>query len=189
MRILTLLICFAPALAMAAGGEGHGDSHTTTAQWFTLGFTFVNAILFFTLIRHYARAPLKDYLVGRRKETVEAMAEAARAKEEAERLKREYEEKFARLDETRRSLVEEIETIARADAERARAAAEEAGERLRADAERTAKSDLERARRELQAEAARLATEIASRDIQARMSDDERNRLLGEFLRQVEQKQ
>ncbi|NIR61808.1 MAG: ATP synthase F0 subunit B, partial [Gammaproteobacteria bacterium] len=42
----------------------------------------------------------------------------ARAKEDADRVKREYEEKLARLGDTKRELAEEIQRIAEADRER-----------------------------------------------------------------------
>jgi F-type H+-transporting ATPase subunit b len=190
MVVVALLCSLLPAVALAAGTAHDGSEHaTSTAQWLTLGFTFVNFLLFFFLIRRFARAPLRDYLTGRRKDAVAAMAEAAKAKDEADRLKCEYEEKAARLEETRRHLVDEIRAIAEADRERALAAAEEAAERLRRDAERTAQSDLERARRELRAEAARLATELASTEIRERLSSEQLNRLIGEFLARVEHKQ
>lgn len=151
-----------------------------------MAFMFVNFGLFVALMVHFVRAPLRDYLASRRKELVEAMAEAARAKDAADRVKREYEEKIATLGESKRELAAEIQRIAEADRERMLAEAREAAERIKTDAELTARSDLEHARRELREEAARLATELASTEVRRRMDDGQRHRLVGEFLRQVD---
>jgi F-type H+-transporting ATPase subunit b len=113
------------------------------------------------------------------------MEEAARLKADAERLKREYEQKAAALDKMRDELVGEIRAIAQADRETSLAAAKQASERMRLDAERTAQSDLERARQDLRAEAARLAQELARDEVKRRLTDQDRKRLLNEFLESV----
>ena len=183
-----VLAVLVPAVAFAAGGgEAHHDpAHTTPAQWWTMAFMAINLGLFVALMVRFTRVPLRDYLIERRKELVEAMAEAARAKEEADRTRREYEEKLAGIADVKRELAEEIGRIAEADRERMLAEARDAADRMKQDSERTARSDFERARRELRAEAARLATELASAQIGRRLDEGERHRLLGEFLKQVE---
>jgi F0F1-type ATP synthase membrane subunit b/b' len=57
---------------------------------------------------------------------------------------------------------------------------------MREDAERTARSDLERARQELRAEAAKLAEELARDEVRRRLTDQDRKRLLDEFLARVD---
>jgi len=183
--LVTLLYALLPALAFASGDAAHGEG-TTSAQWVTLVLTFINFGIFVFLMRHFARVPLRDYLVGRRKEVVEALAEAARAKEEAERLKSEYEQKAAQLGAMREALLKEIAAMAAADRDKTLEAAAVAADRLRRDAELTARSDLERARRELRAEAARLAAELASTEIRQKLTDAQREKLLKEFLASVE---
>jgi F-type H+-transporting ATPase subunit b len=175
---------FLAASAAASSGDtaGQGDH----GQWLTLGFTAVNFALFAYLLRRFASSPLRDFLWGRRKQVVEALAEAAREKAEAEELKKEYLTKAAALGETRARLVEEVRAIAEADGERILEAAEAAGERLMTDAERIAESDIERAKAELRTEAVALAEELASRRIEARLTEEDRRRLLGEFIERVQ---
>jgi F-type H+-transporting ATPase subunit b len=176
-----------PSLAAAAEVDTHhGHAGPTPEQWKMLAFTIANFAIFAFLMYRLARTPLRDYLVNRRRRLVESMAEAARLKEEAERLKREYEQKAAALDQAREELIAEIRAIAEADSKRSLASAEQAAERMRSDVERTAQSDLERARQELRQEAARLAEEIARDELQRRMTDQDRRRLLKEFLTRVE---
>jgi F-type H+-transporting ATPase subunit b len=112
-----------------------------------------------------------------------AVAEAARR--EADQIRAEDAAKEAALEETRRRMLEELRQGAAADREKALQTAREAADRLRADAERQAEHDLARARRELRAEAAKLAAEIAERDVQSRLSDADRARLVREFVEGV----
>ncbi len=180
--IVTLLWA---SVAMAAGGGHDGETHHASGAWLNLLFAGINFTLFVYLLRRFTRVPLSDFLGKRRKEMVEAMSKAVRAKEEADRIKTEYEAKAAALDETRQKLVDELRAIAVKDRDRMLAAAEAAGQRLREEAERTAQSDLERARRELRAEAARLAAELAARDIESRLTADDRRGLVHEFLEEL----
>jgi F-type H+-transporting ATPase subunit b len=173
-----------PALAAAADPHaGHGAP--TSEQWTLLAFTATNFVIFSALMVWLARKPLRDYLANRRRETVESMEEAARLKAEAERLKRDYEQKSAALDKMRDDLIAEVRAIAETDRQAAVANAKQAAERMRQDAERTARSDLERARGELREEAARLAEELAREEVRRRLTDQDRRRLLTEFLSTV----
>jgi F-type H+-transporting ATPase subunit b len=150
-----------------------------------LFFTFVNFAGFAFLLRHFTAAPLRDFLTGRRREIVDLMAEAAREKAEAEALRKEYEAKLAGLDQARQGLIADVKRMAESDAQKLITAATEASERLKKDAERAAQSDHDRAVRELRAEAARLASSLATEDIRRRLDPAMRQELLEEFLEGV----
>ena len=179
---LAVALCALPAAAHASGAEGHHEGPPSTGQWLLLLFTFINFAAFVYLFVRFARTPLRDFLLGRRKELVDLMAAAERAKREAEALRREYEAKAAALEQAKASLVAEVRAIAEADRASMLASAKDTSERLMRDAERTAQSDIERAKRELRAEAARLAAEIAVADVAKRVDDPVRDRLLDEFV-------
>lgn len=177
-----LVLVALPSLALASGAETHPGGPPTAGQWLLLLCAFINFAGFIYLFRRFAGAPLKEYLHGRRKELVELMAAAERAKSEAEQLKRECETKAAELEQARRLLITEMREIAEAERKRMMAGAKEASDRLMRDAERAAQSDIERARQELRAETARLAAEIASAEVAKRIDDPTRHRLLDEFF-------
>ena len=179
---LAIALCALPAVAFATSSEGHHGGAPTPGQWLLLLFTFINFVAFAYLFQRFTRTPLREFLQGRRKELVELIATAERAKTEAEALRREYESKLAALDQAKSALVAEVRAIAEADRKRLIAGAKEASERLMRDAERAAQSDIERAKGELRAEAARLAAELAAADMTKRIDDPTRSRLLDEFL-------
>jgi F-type H+-transporting ATPase subunit b len=146
----------------------------------------INFTIFVFLIRRFVARPLGDYLVGRRKEVVEALAAAAREKAEAEKVKADYEAKAAGLEDLRHSMIEEMRGIAKADRKRGLVEARQAAERIAADAERTAVSDVEMAKRELRREAARLAAKLATERIRADLDEDKKDKLFAEFIAGVE---
>jgi F-type H+-transporting ATPase subunit b len=145
----------------AGHDAGHGAGHDSAA-WMTLAFTFVNFSIFLFLLNRYAWPAVRDFLSNRRREVADAMAAAEQARLEAEAIRRDYATKEAALEETRRRMLE--------------------AQRMRADAERQAEHDLARARRELRAEAARLAADLAEKEVRTRLTDADRARLVREFV-------
>jgi len=90
------------------------------------------------------------------------------------------------LETTKAELIAEVKAIAESEHDRVIAAANETAARMRRDAELTAESDLARARRELRREAASLASDLASKMIQEKLNDTERERLLRDFISKVQ---
>lgn len=181
--VTTLLVM--QAVTSVASEAAHHEGGSESAAWVTLGFSFVNFLIFAILMRKYAWPAVRDFLSSRRKEVAEAMAAAEQARREAEAIRAEYSAKEAALEETRRRMLEEIREGAALDREKSLREATAAAERLRADAERQAEHDLARARRELRAEAARLAAKLAEKDVEARLTEADRARLVREFVDEV----
>lgn len=177
-------LVLAGSVLAGASETAHG-ADAGNAALLTLAFSFFNFFVFAFLIHKYAWPAVRDFLSSRRKEVAGAMAAAEQARREADEIRREFAAKEAALDETRRRLLDEIRQGAAADRERALSEAQAAAARLRADAERQAEHDLARARRELRAEAAKLAAELAEKDVRARLTDADRARLVREFVEGV----
>jgi len=174
-----------PAVALASGDGGH-HAADPAEQWKIFAFSATNFLIFAYLIRRFAGPPIKDFLANRRSEVRDAIEAADRAKAEADRLKAEYEAKAAALETTKAELIAEVKAIAESEHDRVIAAANETAARMRRDAELTAESDLARARRELRREAASLASDLASKMIQEKLNDTERERLLRDFISKVQ---
>ena len=174
------------AVSAAASEAGHEAAHGPTPEaWMGLMFSFLNFAIFAFLIYRYAWPAVRDFLSSRRMEVVDAMALAEQARAETEAIRAEYASKEAALEETRRHMLDEIRQGAASDREKLLREAEAAAKRLREDAERQAEHDLARARRELRAEAAKLAAELAEKEVRARLSDGDRARLVSEFVEGV----
>ena len=116
------------------------------------------------------------------------MAAAEAARREADAIRAEYAAKEAAREETRRRMLDDIRKGAEAEREKALQEATATAARLRAEAERQAEYDLARARRELRAEAAKLAAELAEKEVRQKMTDADRARLVQEFVQVVSER-
>jgi len=183
LLIALLLVGFAasPALASEAA-EAH---HDAGPDWAYLFYHSLGLSLLIGVIVYYAREPLVNFLrdrsdgIRRQIESAEAALSAARA-ESAElrtRLARASEENDAFLQ----AAVEQAEAERVLALERARQAAE----RIREESKRAAHQEIARARRELQDEAAQLATSIAAEILRQGITPDDERRLVGEFVEQI----
>ena len=176
-----LLACRAAALAAseAHGGHAHG------IPWATLVFSTINLLIFVYLIARFAWPAIRDWVADRRRQIVEALEAAARAKAEAEQLKHEWEQRLARLERE----LDEMRARARADAERERdrilADARTAAAAILRDAHRSAEQDVRTASAQLRAEVAERAYTLACQTARTRLTASDQDRFIGDFLQQV----
>jgi len=185
MRLALALIAAAllcePALAAdAAGDHGHGSP-----DWAYLAYHSIGLFVLLGVIAYYTREPLKNFLADRsagiRRQIEDAEAALATARTESAELR-------ARLSSATREHKEFVRAVAeQAEAERALALerARQAAERVREESRRAADQEIARARRELQDEAAQLATAIAAEILSQGITPDDDRRLLGEFVEQI----
>lgn len=177
--LLTVALAAAgPALA-AGGGE-----HDVMSN---LVHPALNLLLLLAVIIYFARKPIKAFFGDRRIQIQDELRRAAELKAEAEARYTDWQRRLTDLDA-------ELETIRatareRAEAERERivADAEAAAERIRSDAHAAVDQELRRARERLREEASELAIEIAAERLEEQLTDDDRSRLLDEFVQRIEQ--
>lgn len=169
------VLCLYPGLALAAG-DGDGD----------FGWRVANLVLLLALLFVAARKPIQSFFSERHDRIRGDVEQAARAYTEAEqryaRLQRQVADLDAELDGIRRTARE------RAEAERARILedARATAERIHADARVAIDQELRRARDELRREASHLAVELAADLLRGEVRDDDRERLVDEFIERVE---
>jgi F-type H+-transporting ATPase subunit b len=179
IRFSALLIVALAAAgpALAAGGAEHDIMRD-------LVHPAVNLLLLLAVIIYFARKPIQAYFGDRRTQIQDELRRAAELKSEAESRYTDWQRRITDLDT-------ELETIRatareRADTERERivADAEAAAERIRRDAH--AAVEQRRAHERLREEASELAIEIAAERLEQQLTDDDRSRLLDEFVQRVE---
>jgi F-type H+-transporting ATPase subunit b len=134
-----------------------------------------------------ARKPIQSFFAQRRTRILEEMASASDFLKQTEERYAQWQRKLVDLD----SELEEIRGTARQRAEEEReqilADARAAAERIRRDAAAGAEQELRRAQSELRREASELAVELAANLLRDRVQDDDRSRLMDEFISSVEQ--
>ena len=174
---LALLLLALP-LAAAAASEGEEGS---ARLWFEIG----NLVLLIGVIIFFARKPVKQYLAERRQRIEDNIRGSERLLTEAEERLEEWQSKAARLDNE----VAEIKRLARERAERERqrilADAERSAQRIQRDAEAAIDREVRRARKVLQQEAADLAVKLAEERLKSEVTEQDRERLVSEFVTTV----
>jgi F-type H+-transporting ATPase subunit b len=149
-----------------------------------------NFLILLTILFHFAKTPTNDYMKNRREELDNAINAAEKAKIEAEALQKEYEEKISSLDQEIDDLKAEWKKDGELEKQRLIEAAEKMAEKIQTDADFTAKQEVLMAKYKLREEAAKLAVEVAEKVIRGAISDDDRDKLLDEYLNKVtEQRQ
>jgi F-type H+-transporting ATPase subunit b len=144
-------------------------------------FAFLMAVIFFV-----ARKPVMAYLAERRTQIKNDLDKAAELLSVAEARQTEISARLRDLEAQLEEIAELSKQRAEEESERILAKARAAAERIQSDALEATAQELLRAQRELRAEAAGLAVELAGEILKEQVGDADRQRLLDEFITRVE---
>jgi len=176
LGLAALAVAGVPGAAWAAEGGGLAD----------LLYQALNLAILLGVLIYFGRKPVMAYFASRRSDIKRDLDSAAELLAAAEARNSEIQRKLADLE----SEIEETRETARKRAdeecERILAEARKAAERIRSDAHAAAEQELARARRELRAEAADLAVQLAGELLREQTGEGDRERLLDEFITRVE---
>ncbi len=190
--LVTLVLGLTVVVAGAAegGGEHHKSLYTLLAEdpmpllkdflWRVLNL----AVLLWILIR-FAGKPVREFFAGRRESIRKGIEEAREAKAAAEKIYKEYQERLAGLDDELRRIEEKAQLEAEREKARMRQETEELVAKLRQQARQMAEQEVTSAKRRLRDEAARLALEVAEKLVRENVSEDDRKRMVENYLKEV----
>jgi len=182
-----ILLAGLAALGFAAEeGEGaHAAAHQALQMkdfgWRVVNFAMLAALLIWGMKKAKVGAILKDRQAGIEK----ALKEAVQAREAAEKKSAEYSEKLAKATKEIDEIYASIKKEGELEKERIIAEAKVSAEKIKEQAEQTAAREVLKARAELQAEAARLAVQLAEQTLRENVGKDDQKRLVGEYLTKV----
>lgn len=180
-RRLALLLLLFPAQALAASGSG---GHAETS-WTVLGLHALNFAFLLFLLYRFARKPILDFL-AQRSQNIRSEIEAAEGRlRDAEHELSELRARLTGFEQEARELTERAAEQAEHEKAAALARARETVQRIREDAQRVAGQEVERARQQLRAEAAQLATSLAGEILRESLTPDDDKRLVGEFIERL----
>ena len=187
-----LVICAVIITAAGAGfaSEGAGGGHQVDSAarmkdfgWRVLNFAVLVAILWWAL----AKAKVKNALAERQAQIEKSLRDAQQARESAEQKLTEYNSKLElasrEIDELRAALIREGEQ----EKQRIIAEATIAAEKIAGQATLSAEQEVLKARMELQAEAGRLAVELAGAKLAGAIRKDDHDRSVTEYLEKAGQ--
>ena len=177
---LLVAIALVPRAALAAGGSEGGDP-VMDFIYQVGNFALLIAVIFFV-----ARKPVMAYLAERRTQIKNDLDKAAELLSVAEARQAEISARLRDLEAQLEEIAELSKQRAEEESERILAKARAAAERIQSDALEATAQELLRAQRELRAEAAGLAVELAGEILKEQVGDADRQRLLDEFITRVE---
>jgi F-type H+-transporting ATPase subunit b len=180
---VVLLLAGLSVVGFAA--EEHEASHAALQMkdlmWRVINFAMLAAILIWGM----KKAKVSKLLADRQAGIEKALAEAVEAREAAEKKYAEYSEKLSKATKEIDDIYASIKKEGELEKERIIAEAKVSAEMIKEQAEQTAAREVLKARAELQAEAARLAIELADKTLKEKVDKDDQNRLVGEYLSKV----
>ncbi|HTY20479.1 MAG TPA: ATP synthase F0 subunit B [Geobacteraceae bacterium] len=180
--IFLLLAGLAATGFASEGGEGsHAALQMKDFGWRILNFAMLAAILIWGM----KKANVSKLLADRQAGIEKALKEAVQAREAAEKKYAEYSEKLTQATKEIDEIYASIKKEGELEKERIIAEAKVSAEKIREQAEQTAAREVLKARTELQAEAARLAVQLAEQALRENVGKDDQNRLVGEYLTKV----
>ncbi len=183
--ILLMLAGLAAIGFASEGAEGAHGSHAAMQMkdlaWRTLNFALLAALVIWIIKKFKVGQLLADRQAGIEK----ALKDAVQAREAAEKKYAEYSDKLSRATKEIDEIYASIKKEGELEKERIIAEAKVSAEKIKQQAEQTAAREVLKARAELQAEAARLAVQLAEQALREKVGKDDQNRLVGEYLTKV----
>ena len=179
---MSLLASTAGALWSAGAAEQAAHGPLGLPMWI---WQLANLVGFFGLLLYFVARPITEMFRKKQVEVEERAREARERRGAAARLETEIHERMARLDRD----LEEVRARGASEGEAARAElmarAEQDAERVRREAEREIARRLAEAKDELRRTAADLTASAAREIVAARVTTEDRRRLLDESIAQI----
>jgi F-type H+-transporting ATPase subunit b len=173
-----------PALLLLLTGSPAAASEGKSLMEFALEVG--NLLLLLGVLVYLGRKPVLNFLSERRQRILDNLAGSERLLKEAEARLAEWTKRAERLGDE----VEELRRVGRERAEQERSKILEdarlTAERIKRDAASGVARELERAKQALRDEAADLAVELAGKLLQQQVTDGDRDRLVDEFVAEIE---
>ena len=182
LLILLAFFSFSLSTALCASGEDSGSKGWTSTDWFrVMNFTVLVVALVFVL-----RKPLSQALGARIKGIKEQLEDLEARKVEAEKQLAQYSEKLSRLEKESEKIVEDYIRQGNEAKARILKEAESAAEKLQAQARRNIEHEFKQAKLKLQEEIFKKSMLKAEEIIKNKISADDQDRLVDEYLKKVE---
>ena len=180
--ILLLLFSFSVPTALSASGEDSGAKGWTSTDWFrVMNFTVLAIVLVFLL-----RKPLSQALGARIKGIKDQLEDLEARKAEAEKQLAEYSEKLSRLEKESDKIVEDYIKQGNEAKARILKEAQSAADKLQSQARRNIEHEFKQAKLKLQQEIFETSLAKAEEILKGKISGEDQDRLVDEYLRKVE---
>ena len=180
--LVLISLTFCPIMAMASGGEGHGDSGAVMKDFI---MRIINFSILAGLMIYFGRKPLKSFLINRSEEIASALKKAEEMQAAAQEKYNEYKQKLDSLDKEIESIVTDFKADGEKEKDRIIERAKVEGEKIKKQAELTAESEIKKAKAILQNEVAEMAVKLAEDLLTKQIGADDQKKLIQEYLSRI----
>lgn len=178
-RVLPVLLAlvFFPVDAFAAGG-----GEFPWASWAT---SIVNLIIYIGIIVYFAGPKIQEHFASRRENLLQDLNAAKDLRLRAEAKLEEVSQRLEKLEEERKSIMDEYHEQGMREKERLVAEAQRQVEKMRADAEMVIKQEVRRAVQSIEQEAIDLALGLAENMVKEKVDDKVQTELVDGYLNDI----
>ncbi|OPY78341.1 MAG: ATP synthase subunit b, sodium ion specific [Syntrophorhabdus sp. PtaU1.Bin058] len=148
-------------------------------------FKFLNFAVLVGLLIKFGGKPLKDYLLNRHNTIKAKIDEANKAVAEAEALKAQYERKLSQLDEEIEAFKKAVIKEAEKEKQKIIDEATEFASRIREQAQIAYEQEMKDVMSTIKEEIARLTMERAEKLIAEKLTKEDHNRMVGDFIEKL----
>lgn len=182
---LSLFLALGSVLLLAsialAASEG-GSSPWTTSM---LLWRVVNTVALLAVLVYFLKKPLVNFFRERKTKIERDLVEAVELRQKAEELIKEYQRKLAGMEQELEKMRGELQKAAEGESTKVIAAAEKIALSIIESAKIAAEQEVRKAKVVLKDEAVTLAVELAESLIREKISDDDRKRIVEDYLVKV----
>ncbi len=184
-RRTAMVLMFLPMVLIMAGvayASGEGESAWSTGKLF---WRVVNTIALVALLVYFLKKPLVNFFSERTAQIQKDLDDARDQREKAEALIADYKQKIAGMEKELDKMRAELSKSAESESEKVRVNAERMATAIVEAARITADQEVRKAKAALKAEAVDLAMQMAETLIREQISEDDRARIIEDYLVKV----
>jgi F-type H+-transporting ATPase subunit b len=187
MKARRIVLFLGVVLVVLSASCAFAASEGSSSPW-TMGMLIwrvINTIALLALLVWALKKPLVNFFTERKAKIEEDLAEAVKLKEQAEELIKEYEGKIAGMEQELSKMRAELQKAAEAESQKVVANGERMAAAMVEAAQITAEQEVRKAKETLKNEAVTLAIQLAEALIREKINEDDRKRIVDEYLVKV----
>ncbi len=181
-KAIALLIALVPALALAAGGEGHQSEGIPSA----VIYQFINVAILITGIVYFTKDSIVEAFNARKSAYVAAAEKSALAREQAEKQFNEIKGKLEQLTKNEADSIAKAKQHAEEIKQQILTEAKEVSARIRDEAQLTVQLETKRAQKELREQLLKDSVEAAKMVLSKDIAGGDHQKLQGDFVKGIE---
>jgi F-type H+-transporting ATPase subunit b len=180
--LVTALGIILVAVVAWASGEGGEHAADHKAEMIDFGWRILNFVILLFILYKLMWKKIAVFFSGRREEIKASLEEAAVVKADAEKKFKEYDEKIKKAEEEIQNISAMIKAQGEEEKVRIIADAGRAAEKMKEDAKARMENELKKAKNELRQEASELAVQMAEDILKKKVTKEDHENMVREYL-------